>query len=69
MDSLTNNLTGAQLVAEQTIADRVGDAQRRAQVHALRVERGAARRAGHASPDRSPWRLPTWALRLAHPAH
>jgi hypothetical protein len=73
MNVFATNTSGCRTVAQQTISDRIDDAQRRAVVRALRAERRAARRAerrvAQASFEVSAQRLPTWAFRFLHPVH
>lgn len=49
MNSFVSNPTAGQLLARQTIQDRVQDAERRAQVRAARAARRTARRQGRAT--------------------
>jgi hypothetical protein len=74
MNSFTSNLSTAQMMAEQTIQDRVRDAEQRALAHAVRAERRAEQRAAQAAvreprklSARRPPRQPWWAFRFLHP--
>lgn len=71
MNSFTSNLTAADAVARQLIQERVEDAERRAQVRAIRADRRAARQASQARPVALPQtrELPWWAVRFLFPAH
>jgi len=70
MNTFTSNPTAAGMVARQTIQDRVHDAERRAQVRAVRAERRTARREARVSGATPPanHRLQWWAFRFPHPA-
>jgi hypothetical protein len=71
MTSFTHNLTAADSVARQLIQERVHDAERHAQVRAVRAARRAARRAErHISTPLAPQSthdLPWWTLRWLTP--
>jgi hypothetical protein len=65
MNSFTNTT-----VARQMIQERVQDAERRAQVRAIRADRRAARQASQSRPVSPPQtrELPWWAFRFMFPA-
>lgn len=68
MNSLTINPYAA-TTARQLIQERVQDAERRAQVRALRADRRAARQvAGHAVLPPETRNLPWWTFRFLAPA-
>lgn len=73
MTSFTQNLTAADQIARYTVEQRVHDAEHRARVKELRAERRTERRAQRQAArdgfETSISRLPTWALRFAHPVH
>jgi hypothetical protein len=70
MNSLTMNPTAAGAVARQLISERVQDAERRAQVRAVRADRRAARQASgtHLVTPPAKHDLPWWAFRNLFPA-
>ncbi len=69
MNAFTNNLTAAQQVAEQTIADRVHDAERRHQARTARREIRAARREALRNAAPVAHHVPSAAFRFLHPVH
>jgi hypothetical protein len=70
MNSLTSNPYAAGNVARQLIQDRVQDAERRAQVRALRADRRAARQVSGRPVVTPPETrdLPWWTFRFLTPA-
>jgi hypothetical protein len=69
MNSLTSNPYAA-AAARRLIQDRVQDAERRAQVRALRADRRAARQApGHQVRPPETRDLRWWTFRFLTPAH
>ena len=71
MNAFASNPTAAQMLARQTIQDRVQNGERRAQARAVRSARRAARRQAQVpglmpTPTRE---LPWWTMRFLHPAH
>jgi hypothetical protein len=68
MNTLTSNPAAALEMAHQTIADRVHDAESRAQTRAARRHRRDTRSTGTPGPGRS--RPKTWwTTWVTHPAH
>jgi hypothetical protein len=73
MNSLIASPGVAQMIARQTIQDRIEVAERGAQVHAVRAARRAERRAARqaratTSSQRGTHQLPQWAARVLRPA-
>jgi lysozyme family protein len=75
MNSFTHNVTAADMIARQTIAERVQQAEQRAQVRAARAARREARRAAMQASQPRPVAppqthdLPWWAFRFVRPVH
>jgi hypothetical protein len=69
MNPFTSNLSAGRLVAEQTIADRVHDAERRTEARNARREIRAARRQARQDAPAVPHHLPAAAFRFLHPVH
>ena len=73
MNTFATNTNAVRTVAQQTIADRIHDAERRSTLRAVRAERRAVRRAERAAAraayDESVRHLPGWAFRFVHPVH
>jgi len=67
MNILTSNPTAAQLVARQTINDRVRDAEQRRVARAVRIQRRTEQ--DPQGPNTTAPTLPWWSFRFLRPAH
>jgi hypothetical protein len=67
MNSLTSNVTAADMLAHQLISERVADAAARAEVRAIRAARRAAR--ARRTAPRSARAVPAWRFGFLFPVH
>ena len=67
MNSFSNDPSGARLVAQYTIEQRVRDAEQRRLARSARARRPAQEPV--AEPKPSTHHIPWWVFRYLHPAH
>jgi hypothetical protein len=67
MNTFATNVSAAEAVAQYEIRQRVHDAERRAQLRAVRAARRAARHESRPLTPESSHHLPWWTLRFLSP--